>query len=187
MRNVLATAVVICLLVASGWFLFIHRPAQIEQEELLQKIEAAQDSLSDFRKTVADIPEVIKTSEMLEASRNDLASSLYAKSDIVRLFDDIAETVARYNLELKAITPPVEELLELNEKVLNPAEPLFLNVTLTVRGNFLDFGRYVWTLEQSSFFRGINRCVVRSGAARDRSVTYDIGFRALLGGETKRS
>ena len=165
----------------AAWYFLLHQPAAAEQNKIAMEIESAQSKLTDYRTTVADLPSILEQQKQLLFSKSELESSLFAKQDILKLFRELDDHVRRHQLQITEISPPIAELIELNRKMSQPDEPLFLNIRLTIRGGYLDFGRYVGELEEAPYFRGVNRCIIQSGQAAGDPTIFTIDFKALLG------
>ena len=96
------------------------------------------------------------------------------------MLDKLDQEARANNLEILDITPPVSELLELN-RITRPDEPLFLNITLTIAGNYVGFGKYMNNLEKAPFFRGVNSCHISGLPEEDPQLSLVVGFKTLLG------
>lgn len=162
------------------WFFFGFAPMKLESSQLQIRIEQAHAQLIDFQTTMDELPNYLKTSRDLEEFRSRLNSSLYAKTDILALLDRLRKEAKSKGLTITEITPPVSELLALNRATLTNNQPQFLNLSLKIKGEFVQFGKYVELLEEASYFRGVNFCFVNGSTDPTVGVTYTIGFRALL-------
>lgn len=162
------------------WFFVLYAPLTREHHELDKKIIEAREQLDDFDRTMRELPGFLETQRNLEQFKADLNSSLYAKADILSLLARIESDASNLRLEIVEITPPIEELLELNRSDLSPEKPQFLNLTLNIKGRFVQFGKFVSVLEEAVYFRGINHCLVSGSRLGDAPENYSIGFRALL-------
>lgn len=181
MRTRLITFLGAAVGILALWFFLLYRPAANRQVLLDAELAETQAKLDDYHATVADLPAILKQQNNLRTSRRELASKLFAKNDILNLFRQLDTDVRNHDLRITEISPPVHELLALNQKLQTPDDPLFLNIRLTIKGNFIDFGRYVEALEQANYFRGVNRCTINSSNVAGEPTTYTIDFRALLG------
>jgi len=170
------TAVLILL-----WLTAIFMPLRKEHQRLISDITTAKAQLLDFEVTLRQVPSFLKATSNMEQSRSMLQSSLYAKEDILELVKHITDDARALHLQITDITPPVSELIVLNRKVYNPSDPDFLNLTLDISGDFVDFGKYVTGLEEEPFFRGVNDCQIFADNHGRGTTTASIGFKALLG------
>jgi hypothetical protein len=127
------------------------------------------------------LPVYLEQSHDLETFRDHLNSSLYARDDILKLLNRLTADAVSHNLSVVEITPPVMELLELNRRQDQAGEPQFLNLTLDIRGQYVDFGRYVRQLESTPYFRAINHCSIRGNQMTQEALDFSLGFRAMLG------
>lgn len=163
------------------WYLVAYRPLDASLGAVREKTSAAEAQLADYNETVKRLPEYLKANETLETLRAKLNSSLFAKSDILDLFRQLSRDAADHRLELVQISPPVEELLELNRQAIAKSEPQFLNVTLDFKGRYMDFGRYIGHLEARPYFQAINNCYIRGNQILQPTVDMAVSFKALLG------
>lgn len=181
MRRALVAYPLIGLVVLSLWFFTAYVPHHREKKVTGQGIAEAEKQLADFQQTIAELPRIIKERKNLLSLRDDLDSKLYTKEDVLKLFDELDRQATRWEIELIEITPPVEELLYLNTIVPDSGQPQFLNIGLRLDGDYLRFGRFIETIEQADYFRGINRCKMQGHADDNTKITLHLGFKALLG------
>ncbi|MCX6835320.1 MAG: hypothetical protein NTW07_09355, partial [candidate division Zixibacteria bacterium] len=137
--------------------------------------------LADYNRTVRELPEFLSANDKLEADRRQLNSSLYAKNDIMDLFHQLTADAHDHSLNLVQITPPVSELLELNRQASADNVPLFLNLTLDLQGDYVDFGRFIGNLESKPYFRSIKTCVIRGTQPPEHTIDMSLSFKALIG------
>lgn len=164
------------------WFFFIFGPNRLERENQKALINEALSQLADFDRIMSTLPTSLTASENLEAARVDLMSHLYAKTDILQLFDQLEATAEGTNLRPIEIRPSIRELLQLNSLVPTSDQPLFVNIEMRLRGGYLDCGRFIQALEHQPYFRGVSYC--RLSAERKTSeqlLSLEIGFKAMLG------
>lgn len=167
--------------VLTVWYFFVCIPMSTRLQTVHEESAEVERQISDYNQTLADLPNFLKANETLEELRGRLNSSLFAKNDILDLFNQISNEAAEYNLKLVEITPPVSELLELNRRASMANDPQFLNITLHFQGGFVDFGRYVSQLEKEPYFRSVNSCIVRGNQILQPSVDLSVSFKALIG------
>ena len=172
-----AVAFGLCLI----WYFLGYQPHQAERDQLQQQIEEAQRQLADFSRTIEEVPNYLKANENLRLLRGELNSSLYAKNDILALFQQITDEATEHNLELIEINPPLSELLDLNRQTVTENEPQFLNITLNFKGRYTDFGRYLGQLETKPYFRTVNTCIIKGTQIAQPQVDLMVSFKALLG------
>jgi len=169
------------IVVSGVWLFLLYTPAKVEQKAIQEETASVQEQMDDYNRTISELPKAIRTSSDLAAFRDQLNSSLYAKEDILQLFEQLNSAAIDKHLELIEISPPVEELITLNRTVNSSGEPEFLNITLNLNGQYSDFGKFVSDLEKAPYFRSVSACNI--GLDRDRPNTLDfkLSFRALLG------
>ena len=164
------------------WFFIIYAPYHKQREQEFANTKQALNQLSDFDQIFSNLPNYLSMSKDLEASKMDLISHLYAKSDILELFKNLEKTAQKRNLTTQEIRPSIQELLQLNTLILTTEQPLFVNIDMHLTGNYVDIGRFVQTLENTTFFRGINHSrIIENNDASEGDLRLEIGFTAMLG------
>lgn len=173
---VVATAVVVVV-----WLAAVMYPIERDRAEFLHRSGTAERQLIDFQTTVQQLPVFIESQRRMEALKNALHSRLYSKEEILELFDRIRVSANEHGLKVVEISPPVEELLALNRQAPQDGRPQFLNLQLTLAGDYIAFGKFVASIEDAPYFRGINGCMINYFEDKD-GITANLGFRALLSG-----
>ncbi|MBD3402097.1 hypothetical protein GF420_04315 [candidate division GN15 bacterium] len=168
-----------------AWFMTAYRPMQQKQSEARTHQAELESRLDDYQRTAADLPRLLERHKELERSKVLLESKLFAKADLLELFEKLEGEARMAGLSLYDITPPVEELIRLNARSRNSAEPLFLNLSVVLDGRFIEFARYLRAIENEPFFRGVNGCSIRAGKNPGDDIRCTIRFKALLGSPTE--
>ncbi len=156
------------------------RPIDRHINETDAQVAQTQNQLAEYNRIVKELPSILDAEHQLQVERLTLNSSLYAKEDVLSLFQQLSQDAAEYNLKLVQITPPISELLELNRQAAVENNPLFLDITLDFEGQYLRFGQYVSDLETEPYFRAIRSCRMRSQPSAP-FVDLSLSFKALLG------
>jgi len=163
------------------WYFTVYTPASKKLTSERNEVNQALRQLDDYGRTIRELPEFLKANEKLEAVRRELNSSLYAKNEIMDLFHQLSSDAQNHNLQLVQISPPVSELLELNRQASADNAPLFLNLTLDLQGNYVDFGRFIGELESKPYFRSMRNCSIRGAQTPERNIDMSLSFKALIG------
>jgi hypothetical protein len=163
------------------WYFAVYTPASKSLSSERDEVSNALRQLTDYSRTVRELPEFLTANEQLEAARSEINSSLYAKNEIMGLFHQLTTDAQNHDLQLVQISPPVLELLELNRQASVDNVPLFLNVTLDLEGNYVDFGRFIGDLESKPYFQSVKSCVIRGAQTPERTVDMSLSFKALIG------
>ena len=172
------TYYVVAVAMAALWLLLVRLPGASEKASVQSQIADAQIQLKDFDQTVLQLPAFIQTRQDLIAFREQLQSSLFAKTELLKLFGRFEQESKKYGLQLEEIAPPIEELLELNSTSTD--QPQFLNITLRMTGQYVDLGKYILHLEKEPFFRGVNECRISAAGNNKKGLNISLGIRALL-------
>lgn len=163
------------------WVMLFYRPHWSNHNEHHKQIAQATIQLNDYHQTLSDLDEFIKMQAGLNKEKGELNSKLYTKADVLKLFAHLHQEADRLDLELYEITPPVEELLALNQTLPDPSKPQFLTIGIRLRGGFVEFGRFTQIVEQSDYFRGVRRCNIQGIPDDPYQSSFLLTFRALLG------
>ncbi|MEA3296535.1 MAG: hypothetical protein U9R56_01575 [candidate division Zixibacteria bacterium] len=163
------------------WIFFAYKPLADRQASLAASIDKTSHQLVDFHNILKELPHYLETRRELKSLINNINSRLYAKNDVLALFSRLDEEATKRSLAVVEITPPVEELLLLNTIVRESNKLPYLNIDLKLEGSFVDFGRFTGFIEQTSFFRGINRCQITTYPEKNNQIRFVLGFKALLG------
>ena len=181
MKSRLMIYYTLAIAVTCLWFFFAYSPAAQKRREVLIQTGTMELQIADFNRTMIELNNFLKTSSDLESHKSELSSQLYSKKDILKLFDELYKDARIHRMSIIEIIPPLEELLELNQSVTDPNEPLFINLTLILEGNYVNFGKFVSRLEKAPYFRGGNLCRISSPRENPTKIKLKIGFKALLG------
>lgn len=163
------------------WYLLLFIPLNKERAVVQLRAQQAREQLVEYQRIMAQLPMYLETYRDLAKVRVDLNDGLYARDQILELFDLLTEQAERRKLKIVEITPSVEELLLLNSILPGSDQPPFLNLTVKLEGGYVEFGKYIQAVEKAEFFRGINRCLMITAVDETAPTTYTIGFQVLLG------
>lgn len=177
--------IAVAIVLVAGWFVFLYLPASGKQAKARAELKSAEAQLRDYESTLAQVPVFIAARSELSRKLQAVNSSLYAKEDLVELFDELERKAGAFSLRTVEITPPVEELLQLNRMVPSEGEPQVLSLNIVLRGNYIDFGRFVEALETAPYFRATQSCIITRLQDGSDQVAYSLGFKALLGMTTE--
>lgn len=176
---------VIMAVVAAGlvlaWYLLAYSPNRAKLAALSTQLAAAESQLNDYKATAAQLPSLIAASTTLSEQRRRQVDVLFGKSEVLRLIDEVRREARGVGMTVADIEPPVSELLALRETADKPGEPLFLTITVRLKGDYIGFGRFVEQVEYLPYFRGVTFCSIIGPADQSNPPLYSVGFRALLG------
>jgi Tfp pilus assembly protein PilO len=173
--------IVVALSMIFGWYYFAYTPTRRDLTTYQEQITASQAQLTDFQTTIAQLPGMIKASENMNAQKQRQASVLFGKNEILHLIEQIRTHASAEHLTITDIEPPISELLSLRTTAAIPGEPLFLNITVRMKGDYLGFGFFVERIEKLPYFRSANFCSILGSPDQSTPVVYTLGFKALLG------
>lgn len=163
------------------WFFALYTPYEQKKIATTLKITECNQQLNDFSRTLTMFPAILDQKKTLDEKKQFVNSKLYTKEQVLNLFERLKHQANSQNLAVMEITPPINELLELNNSLPDSTSPQFLNIGLSLEGDYIEFGRFISALERENYFRGVNRCII-SRTDENRNITnFFIGFKALLG------
>jgi Tfp pilus assembly protein PilO len=178
-RRIIIVFSAIALILA--WYFFAYTPNRAKLNEIETKSRATESQLADYKATAAQLPALIAASSSLAAERQRQLGTLFGKSEVLRLIDEIRGEARAQGMSVADIEPPVSELLALRETAEKPGEPLFLTITVRLKGDYIGFGQFVERVENLAYFRGVTYCSIIGPADQSNPPLYSLGFRALLG------
>ncbi len=180
MRWRAAAYVVTGLAVTGLWLGLLFLPLRKEKADLSERIADAHHKITDFSRVMAALPDFLKEHGDLENQKRRLSSRLYAKEDILMLFEHLERLATQHRLETTEISPPVEELLRINRMASDSAGTERLKINMKLRGSYVDFGRFLGNIEEQDFFRGVSDCKITAARDAPSAVHMQLGFYALL-------
>lgn len=181
MKSQFSAYVVVSVVLVVVWFFVALIPHSSRYSMVRNEINLSKQKLKDFQETIKLLPQYVKTRNELARQKAELNSSLYTKENLLSLFENFYALAKTHKVGIVEITPPIEELLQINRIVPDSVGLMFLNVTLRIEGDYRNFGRFVSALEEEPFYRGPNVCQVTGTNDRRYNVQYLVGFKSLLG------
>lgn len=163
------------------WGYFVYVPFHENKISYFKERGSLETQLHDFQTTIAQLPAYLERKKALNQERKELTSKLYTKEEVLNLFGKIRQEANSYHLEVVEITPPVEELLELNRSLPDSTQPQFLTIGVRLAGDYIQFGRYVRDIEEAPYFRGLRRCTITGNREKNEHQQLYVSFKALLG------
>jgi hypothetical protein len=163
------------------YIVFLTSPQMKNINETKFKLNESEKKIAVYMKTMLDFPGFFKTQQDLFQKKNFLISKLYSKDDLIKLFDRIQKMSLISNIALIEISPSVDELLDLNRRLLDSDKPQPLDIVVRFRGSLLNTGRYIKEIEAEDFFNGINYCRINNHVENQRDSDVSFGFKAILG------
>ncbi len=180
MKKIAISYAGVIAILAGLWYLLLISPLANQRRDCENRIQQAQTQVAALKANLTELPISMKLHQTLGTLKTKMQSRLYAREDILGLFEYLETEANARNLELVEISPPVEELLRLNRIPAHSDQARYLNITLKLQGGFVDFGKYVGIVEQAGFFRGVNSCRVMSQSEPESKLFLQLAFRALL-------
>ena len=186
MKSRVLTYSIVVVLFCSLWFFLVFLPLYKERKKYTSEITAVKNQRAEFDKLMDELPEYVRTGRDLEQKKKALKSSLLVKEEILKLLDRLDRQARREKLVITEISPPIEELLQINNIIPDSDQPQYLSINLKLHGGYLDFGRFVEEVEQSEYFRRIRDCKIIGHRSDREELILQISFEVLLGyqGET---
>jgi hypothetical protein len=162
-------------------FFFLLLPQIKESEKNDRLISESNAKIEQYMKTMAEFPGFFKTQQELFKKKNSLISRLYSRNDLIKLFDRIEKLSNGHELTVIEISPSVEELLKLNNRLLDSDRPQPLNIVVRFKGDLQNSGKYIEAIESEDFFNGVNLCRIYNHIDNQKESEINFGFKAILG------
>ncbi len=160
---------------------FVVLPEMKRDNETEARLAESEVKIAGYIKTMIEFPGFFKSQQELLRKKKSLISKLYSKDDLIKLFDRIEKITRGYNLTLLEISPSVDELLKLNDRLLDSDKPQPLAIVVRFRGDLQNSGRYIKEIENENFFNGVNFCRINNHIDNQKDSEVSFGFKAILG------
>ncbi|GEM_PF-925840 len=181
MKKHYAIIVIAVLAVSVLSYILLIQPAFERASILGSELTKSIQSLEDINQTMRDAPAFFKIHRDIINKKENLASQLYTKEDLIRLFDDLDKKAMKHKVAIVEITPSIEELLLLNKKLPSDAEPQMLNMSISIRGGFIEAGNFIKDMESQKFYQGVQHCMILNNDPFRRQSDVRFSFMAVLG------
>ncbi len=178
-RHLISIFTFVALVVLHVVFLISPQLKSANETEI--QLAESEIKIAGYIKMMIEFPSFFKTQQDLLQKKKFLISRLYSKDDLIKLFDRIQKKSQGYNLTLIEISPSVDELLELNRRLLESDKPQPLDIVVRFRGNLQNSGRYIKEIENEDFFNGVNYCRISNHIENQKDSEISFGFKAILG------
>lgn len=173
--------IAISIIILGVWINFLAAPEYKERLRLKASIIESESRLTDYRNTMIEFHEQFKSHQELLNQKEHLISRLYSKDDIIMLFGDLAIKSSKYNVIVTEFSPSVVELIALNQSLVEGDEPLHLDITIKMRGQIPNVGRFIGEVESQNYYKGFNYCHIRNLRENDPISNISYSFKAILG------
>jgi len=177
----IAVFIVIGATLTAAWMVFLMNPARQILQDANAQLSQQRAQLVEYQTTLDQLPTFLKTRDELTRQAQEINSKLFAKRDILRLFEHVTAIAQQNQVAVDELAPHVEELLTLNKAHSEPGKPQSLRIELHVSAGYLAFGKFLEALEQQAYFRSIERCQILTSPDDGGRLTCLVEFRALLG------
>ena len=162
------------------WIVLIA-PAMDRTDRLIAEINEADRKLADFSSTMLEAPEFFKLYQDVLNRKKEIASKLYTKEDLIRLFGDLDNKAKKYNLQITEITPSISELLLLNKRIPSDSEPQMLHMSIFLKGGLIQTGKFLRDMENENFYQGLDHFRFANTNLKWAESDIKFSFKAVLG------
>lgn len=130
------------------WFIFFSYPKSIQINKIKLQIKEMQHNLASASQANVDIQKI--ENKLLEEQKDleKVRSSFVEKDDLAKVSKKINDFARAYNLRLTDFAPVFEDYFADPSKNVIKALPL----AITVRGKYLDIGRFIENWESLPFY-----------------------------------
>ena len=162
-RNIIALTVIFLMLIA-GWYFFIYFPISSELNPVEARITFVR---SQMRKVEAMGGGISKLIDDLEDARDSvmlLKEKMGALSELDSILGEIRFTAEEYDLQLQTLAPKLS-LNSFDDVSLYERESVSglikLPVDMRVRGDYLNFGKFMEALHENGLFYSVEDLKMR--------------------------
>ncbi|UCD94960.1 MAG: hypothetical protein JSU69_02605 [Candidatus Zixiibacteriota bacterium] len=181
MKKMYVITIGVALAIALIWLLVLLSPGIEERDGLRTAVAEAENQLIDFRRIMFEFPDFFNSRKQLLQQKKHLLSKLYSKAELLKLFEQLTNTSKAYGLRLVEISPSIEELLALNRSLPNEDCPRPLDITVRLRGDLQNIGKYIEKTSSQDFCQRLTRCVITNSDETQRLSRVTYSFKAILG------
>ena len=169
----------ICLCIA--WLMLIFLPQRKEMSSLQTQMADLSTRLESSQQDLKSLPLLLQDRQSDETRVVDHSQQAWSVSSLPGLFDHLRGKASQYNLTVTDITPALEQLVTLRQEPSATDETGHLDMKLSLKGSYSDFGRFAESLNESAFVVRVIGCNIASNPSdwKDISYTYDFTVRLL--------
>lgn len=161
----LALAVVAFALGNLGWLVLIYTPKQAQLRELHAKINDLSLRVAGLVAQDRQIADVEAEIDSTQKKIAHLEQRIYHKGQLRDMIRIIEQRGTLYGLRCSSIMPDYDALLRVDAKLREELGPLvILPVEFTLQGDFIDFGRFVESVDTLPFLFSISKLNVEATA-----------------------
>jgi Tfp pilus assembly protein PilO len=152
------------------WFVFLYYPKSIEIQKTKLKIKEMRHELASASQANVDIQNI--ENRLLEEGKSleEVRSKFVEKDDLASVSRKIEDFARKYDLRLIDFAPVFEDYFADTSKTIIKALPL----AITVRGRYLDVGKFIENWEQLPFYLEPKGIVIQRLAANSNDLKATI-------------
>jgi len=162
-RNIIALSVIFSMLIA-GWYFFIYFPISSELNPVEARITFIRSQMRKVEEMGGGISELIDDLEDARDSVMLLKEKMGALSELDSILGEIRLTAEAYDLQLQTLAPKLS-LNSFDDRSLYKRESVSglikLPVDMRVRGDYLNFGKFMEGLHENGLFYSVEDLKMR--------------------------
>ena len=162
-RNIIALTVIFLMLIA-GWYFFIYFPIASELKPVEARITFIRSQMKKVEEMGEGISDLIDDLEDARDSVMLLKEKMGALSELDSILGEIRFRAEAYNLQLQTLAPKLS-LNSFDDVTLYKRESVFglvkLPVDMRVRGDYLNFGKFIEGLHENGLLFSVEDLKMR--------------------------
>ena len=162
-RNIIALTVIFLMMIA-GWYFFIYFPIVSELNPVEARIEFTRSQMKKVEEMGGGISKLIDNVEDARDSVMLLKEKMGALSELDSILGEIRLTAETYDMQLQTLAPKLS-LNSFDDVSLYSRESVSglvkLPVDLRVRGNYLNFGKFMEALHENGLLYSVEDLKMR--------------------------
>ena len=147
-RTIFFSLLFLSALISSAFYFFLYSPKAEEQLELNDQLEETMQKFNKAKLALGDLKNAEKIMDKQKIELERINGKIIESDQLSKITIKIRNFTHDYNLKLIDFTPIFEQYF--SDTTNNPIKALPFSVT--VKGKFLDLGRYLENWENRDFF-----------------------------------
>lgn len=179
-KNTIILSLALLALVVASIFL-VQRPIEDSYQEVSIENQSFHTKIDQYGLKFRRVNEILQRRNLLSSQRSLLLSTLYSCAEALKLVENIDSRADRLNLNIREISPPVSELLQIGNTHPGDSAPHFLNISVGMTGGFKEAGIFLEEIQEENWFWDLNSMHIRAREEGKVPAEYAMSFRAILG------
>lgn len=169
-RNIFIVIILCCFLLISGFFVFIYNPKEEEQQNIKQALIETESKFHAATRAVNDLEKINILLAEQQESVNQTNSRFIRNEELSTVTVNIRNVTRVNNLKLVDFTPLFKNYFADTSTAAIKALPF----SITVKGRFLDVGKFIDSWENLDFYMVPDEIFVQKPSNRSSEIEANI-------------